>query len=201
MFNYLDAGGVAASRRHALRSVCESCRVSLTNPLWYLAAFLIAIGSAMGAVIVAAGAFDSVRDATVIPVTERAEASGKTLAVYTDVVQPDRDVTCQATGTDNKPVDIPDKGVDIVATNTDGTAWHLIGLLDEGKADLRIACAPKDKRADNAAYGFAAVTGYSTTVNNGHGIEVLGLAAGAGLAAWVYWCRRKERQERSWTTP
>ena len=106
----------------------------LTNPLWYLAAFLLAIGSTMAATAVAARAFDPVRDATVTPVTERVDAAGSTLAIYTDLVQPDRDILCRGRyGQDDRGrIVIPDKDVDITARG-DGTTWHLIALLEDGR--------------------------------------------------------------------
>jgi hypothetical protein len=176
--------------------VCESCCVRLTNPLWYLAAFLLAIGSAMAATAVAASAFDPVRDATVTPVTERVDAQGSTLAIYTDMVQPDRDILCRGRygDKDKGRVQIPDKGVDVAAAG-DGTRWHLIGLLEQGRDGLRIVCTPEDKRVDNAAYGYATVTGYSSRVNNGRGIAYIGIAVAAVLAGWIFWCRRQARRD------
>jgi hypothetical protein len=170
--------------------------VRLTNPLWYLAAFLLAIGSAMAATAVAASAFDSVRDATVTPVTERIDAKGSTLAVYTDLVQPDRDISCRGRygEGDRGRIVIPGKGVDVTAQG-DGTTWHLIGLLERGRDGLRIVCTPTDKRVDNAAYGYATVTGYDSAVNNGKGIASIGAAAGVVLGAWVFWCRRRARRD------
>jgi hypothetical protein len=169
--------------------------VRLTNPLWYLAAFLLAIGSAMAATAVAASAFDPVRDATVTPVAERVDAAGASLAIYTDLVQDDRQISCRGRygEADRGRVVIPDKGIDVTA-HGDGTTWHLIGLLENGRDGLRIVCTPADKRVDNAAYGYATVTGYSTAVNNGKGVAYLGVAAAALLAAWIFWCRRQARQ-------
>lgn len=178
--------------------MCESCCVRLTSPLWYLAAFLLAIGSAMAATAVAASALDPVRDATVTPVTERVDAQGSTLAIYTDLVQADREISCRGRyGQDDRGrVVIPDKGIDVTAQG-DGTTWHLIGLLENGRDGLRIVCTPVDKRVDNAAYGYATVTGYSSTVDNGRGIAYIGVAAAAVFAAWVFWCRRAARRTRT----
>jgi hypothetical protein len=177
--------------------VCESCCVRLTNPLWYLAAFLLAIGSTMAATAVAASALDPVRDATVTPITERVDAKGSTLAIYTDLVQDGREISCRGRyGPDDRGrVVIPDKGIDVTA-HGDGTTWHLIGLLENGRDGLRIVCTPVDKRVDNAAYGYATVTGYASTVNNGRGIAYIGVAVAAAFAAWVFWCRRVARRAR-----
>lgn len=176
--------------------MCESCRVRLTNPLWYLAAFLLAIGSAMAATAVAASAFDPVRDAVVAPVTERVDAAGTTLAIYTDIVQPDRDINCRGRYGDGDKgrIEIPDKGIDVTAQG-DGTRWHLIGLLEKGRDGLRIVCTPADERVDNAIYGYATVTGYGSRVNNGRGIAYIGVAAAVAFAALVFWTRRRARQE------
>lgn len=169
----------------------------LTNPLWYLAAFLLAIGSTMAATAVAARAFDPVRDATVTPVTERVDAAGSTLAIYTDLVQPDRDILCRGRyGQDDRGrVVIPEQDLDITARG-DGTTWHLIALLEDGRDGLRIVCTPRDKRVDNAAYGYATVTGYRSTVNNGQGIAYIGVAVAAVLGGWIFWCRRQVRRDR-----
>lgn len=164
-----------------------------TNPLWYLAAFLLALGGAMIATVVAASAWDPVRDATVTSVTSRIDASGKTLAVFTDIVQTDRDITCRATDRDKKVTEFVDKGIDI-AVDSDGNRWHLLGIIRNGSDGLKITCRPKDRRTDNASYGYAAVTGYDKKVTNGTGIAVLALTAGVGFAAYVFYCRRARRK-------
>jgi hypothetical protein len=176
--------------------------VRLTNPLWYLAAFFLAIGSAMAATAVAASAFDPVRDAVVTPITERVDAGGASLAVYTDIVQTDRNVLCRGRygAHDKGRVVIPNKGVDVTATG-DGTKWHLIALLEDGRDGLRIICTPADKRIDNASYGYATVSGYGTRVNNGRGIAYLGIAAAAVLAGWIFWCRRQARAQARVVAP
>jgi hypothetical protein len=183
--------------RRRQRPVCESCRVRPTNPLWYLAALMIALGTTVIAVVVAASAFSPVRDATVIPVTERVDAKGSTLAIYTDIVQTERDIACRGRYGDKDVgrVEIPGKDVEITAQG-DGTRWTLIALLEDGRDDLRIVCTPGDKRVDNASYGYATVTGYTSTVNNANGIRYLGLLAGGALAAWVFWCRRSARRDK-----
>jgi hypothetical protein len=173
-----------------------------TNPLWYLAALLIALGSTVAGAAVAATAFDPVRDATVTPITERVDAQGSTLAVYTDIVQDDRDIACRGRygAKDAGRVEIPDQGVEITALG-DGTRWTLIGLLPDGRDGLRIVCTPADKRVDNASYGYATVTGYASAARNGKGLSSIGIAAGAVLAGWVFWCRRSARRARRTPPP
>lgn len=171
----------------------ESGTVKPTSPLWYLAAFLFALGSVMLATTVAAGAWDPVREATVSPVTEPANAAGKTLAVFTDIVQPDRDIACRTTGADKKVTEIPGKSLDITVDD-DGNQWHLIGLLREGSDKVSVACAPREKGADSAAYAYATVTGYDSKVNTGKGIAILGCTIGAALAAYTFWTRLQRRR-------
>ena len=168
-----------------------------TNPLWYLAAFLVALGSVMVGTVVAAGAWDPVREVTVTPTTVRVDAAGKSLAVFTDIIQSDRRIVCRATSRDKKDVTrIPDAAIDIKVDN-EGNQWHLIGLLPAGRNGLKVVCAPHDKRVDNASYGYATVTGFESRANNGKGVAVIGCAIGVALAGYVYYCRRQRRQERA----
>jgi hypothetical protein len=174
--------------------VWESDSVKPVNPLWYLVAFLVALGSVMIGTVVAAGAWDPVREVTVSPTTTRAEAQGKTLVVFTDILQPDRGVTCRAIGRDKKPIDIPPAALDITVDN-EGNQWHLIGLLKEGSNGQKVQCTPRDKRIDNASYGWAAVAGMESRANTASGIGSLGVALGAAFAVYVFYCRRQHRKE------
>lgn len=168
--------------------------MKLVNPLWYLAAFLFVLGTVMVGTVVAAGAWDPVREVTVTPTTTRADAQGKTLVVYTDILQPDRDVSCRATGRDKKSKDIPPAALDITVDN-DGNQWHLIGLLREGADDVSVRCTPRDKRADNASYGWATVDGFESRAGAGGDIGKSGAVLGVALAGYVFWCRRQQRKE------
>jgi hypothetical protein len=172
----------------------EGGSVKPVNPLWYLAAFVIALGSAMIGTVVAAGAWDPVREVTVSPTTTRADAQGKTLVAFTDILQPERNVTCRATGPDKKAVEIPPAKLAITVDN-EGNQWHLIGLLDEGADGMKVQCTPRDKRVDNASYGWATVTGFESRGNTADAIGNLGLVLGAGLAGYVFYCRRRHRKE------
>jgi hypothetical protein len=166
------------------------------NPLWYLAAFLLALASVMVGSVVAASAWDPVRDVSVSPTTTRADAQGKSLAVFTDILQTSRDVTCRAIGPDKKAVGIKPPAIDLTVDN-EGNQWHLIGLLPEGTNGLKVRCAPKDKRVDNASYGYATVSGFDSRANAGSGIGWIGAGVAALLAGYVYYCRRKQRLERA----
>ena len=164
------------------------------NPLWYLAAFFFALATVLIGTVVAAGAWDPIREVTVSPTTTRADAQAKTLVVFTDILQPDRGVTCRATGRDKKPIDIPAAALAITVDN-EGNQWHLIGLLTEGTEDMKVHCTPRDRRVDNATYAWATVTGFESRANTGKGIGTSGLVLGAGFAGYVFYCRRRHRKE------
>ena len=164
------------------------------NPLWYLAAFFFALATVLIGTVVAAGAWDPIREVTVSPTTTRADAQAKTLVVFTDILQPDRDVTCRATGRDKQPIDIPPAALAITVDN-EGNQWHLIGLLTEGTEDMKVHCTPRDRRVDNATYAWATVTGFESGANTGKGIGVLGLVLGAVFAGYVFYSRRRHLKE------
>ncbi|MEO6605293.1 MAG: hypothetical protein ABIN55_06740 [Aeromicrobium sp.] len=166
--------------------------MKLTSPLWYLTAFFIALGGAVLAIVVAAGAWDPVREATVTPIGEPVDGTDKSIAVYTDIVQPDRKVTCHAKGPGKKVVTIPAAKLSLTVTN--GTdEWHLIGLLTEGDKDQLITCTPRDRRVDDATYTYAAVSGFASKGNAGKGIAILSTTIGVVLAGFTFYTRRKQR--------
>ncbi len=167
-----------------------------TSPLWYLAAFFIALGGAVIAIIVAASAWDPVREATVTPVGERVDGADRSIAVFTDIVQADRDVTCRATGPGKKVTEIPKAKLALTVTN--GTdEWHLIGMLTEGDKDQLITCAPKDRRVDDATYTYAAVVGFASKANTAKGISILTTAIAVVLAGYTFYTRRQRRGTQS----
>ncbi|MCW2769279.1 MAG: hypothetical protein JWR27_712 [Aeromicrobium sp.] len=167
----------------------------LTNPLWYLVAFLLAVGSAMVAAAVAATAYDTIKTTRVTGLQELADARGKTLAVYTDDYEPERAVTCHAVDRDKVRVEV-DKAVPDIDNRTGGTTWHLLAVLEDGRDGLQVTCSPKSKDIDDgAAYAWSVVDDYEAPSRNGKGIASLGLAAGAGFGAYVFWCRRTARRE------
>lgn len=171
------------------------------SPLWYMAALFIAlIGLTLG-FSVAAGAWDSVRAAAITSPNQPVDANNRSVAVFTDVVQPDRRVTCRATTeADRKakrePTEVPPAALDLVV-NDDGNEWHLIGFIDEGRDGMEIRCTPKDKRTDNATYAVSVVDGFIDRVNRGKGIAYIAVAASAALAIWTFIERRRKRYQES----
>lgn len=185
--------------------MCQSDRVRPVNPLWYLAAFLLVLGGWMAGTVVAAGSWNLVRDATLGAVDERVDAAGGSVAVFTDVLQPERDVTCRATpkaegdqeDDDVEPIDVPAAPDGVLGMRIDraGTDWFLIGFLAEGRDGLAVTCTPRDRAADNATYRVAAVDGVLDRARTGSGVTWLATAAGLALAAWTWWCRRSRNEE------
>jgi hypothetical protein len=159
---------------------------------WYLATFLFALASLMVAAAVASGAWTPVKQATVLSIPTRVDAADKTLAVFTDIVQPDRHVTCTATGPDKTVTKILKPGLAVTVTSG-SEQWHLISLLRDGSDGLKVTCAPRDNRHDDANYGYAAVTGYSSKVNTGKGVAILGVVSSLVVAGYTYYARRRQR--------
>jgi len=168
--------------------------VKPTSPLWYLASLFVALGASVLAIVIAAGAWDPVREATVTPVAERVDATDKSVAVYTDIVQPDRDVTCRATGPGKKVTEIPAAKL-AITVDDGGDQWQLIGMLNEGRKDQLITCTPRDRRVDDATYAYAAVTGFASKANTAKGISILGTALGVALAGYTFYTRRQQRRD------
>ncbi len=174
--------------------MCHSEAVKVTSAFGYLAAVLIVLAGWVGATVVAAGAWDTVRDSTLVPVTQqRADAKGSSVAVFTDIAQPERTVACRGRDLDKQAVAIEPAAID-VPVESDGTEWHLINLLPEGRDGLKVRCAPLDKRVDNATYAFAIVDGFTSRGERGQAIATTGLLAGIALAGWTFICRRNQKK-------
>lgn len=169
-----------------------------TSWLWYLGALVVVMIGVMIATAVGASAWSSVRDATLVNVTTPIDAAGGSVAVFTDVVQPERDVTCTATPAAEKgekkpePVRVEEAPIDLEVTRDDGR-WYLIGFLNDGQDGFTVRCAPADEAPDSAGYRVAAVEGWKERADLGSGIANLGLVLGFGLAGWTFWSRRKNR--------
>lgn len=158
------------------------------------------VGWMVGAAV-AAGAWDSVREAGITSASQPVNANNRSVAVFTDVVQPDRRVTCRATTeADRKakrePTEFPPASLDLVLDD-DGNEWHLIGFMPEGRNDMTIKCTPADKRADNATYAYSVVEGFTTRANAGKGIGWIATGSAAALAIWTFIARRRKRYQET----
>jgi hypothetical protein len=150
---------------------------------------------------VAAGAWDAVRAAPVAAVNKPLDASGQSVAVFTDVLQPERKIACtQITSAERKaekkPMPIPQASLQLVVTD-DGNEWHLIGFEPDGRDDMAIRCTPADKRSDNATYAFSTVDGFTARANTGNGFAIVGTFAGIALAIWTFIARRRRLHQET----
>lgn len=176
--------------------MCHSDAVRPVKTVWYLVAVVLIFGGWMAGVATAGTAWNIVREASLQPTRKPVDAANESVAVFTDVPQPDRDITCTARrgAKDTTPSTIPDATLDLTITR-DGTVWTLIGLLRDGSPDLRVACTPKDKATDPASYSVGVVQGFVDRTRLGTGIGVLSVVVGFLLVGWTWWCRRSLREE------
>ena len=149
----------------------------------------------------AAGAWDAVRAAPVAAVNQPLDASGQSVAVFTDVVQPERKVACSQITTaerkaEKKPQPVPQASLELVV-NDDGNEWHLIGFEPDGRDDMAIRCTPADKRSDNATYAYSTVDGFTARANTGNGLAIVGTFAGIALAIWTFIARRRRLHQET----
>ena len=155
---------------------------------------MLALTGWVVATVVAAGAWDAVRDAPVAVVDKPLDAGGQSVAVFTDVLQPERKVACEhTTAADRKaekePRRIPDASLELVVTD-EGNEWHMIGFEPDGRNDMAIRCRPANKGSDNATYAFSTVDGFTSRANTGNGIAIISTALAIGLAIWTFIARR-----------
>ncbi len=149
----------------------------------------------------AAGAWDAVRAAPVAAVNKPLDASGQSVAVFTDVLQPERKVACTQTTAaerkaEKKPKPIPQASLELVVLD-DGNEWHLVGFEPDGRDDMAIRCTPADKRSDNATYAYSTVDGFTARANTGNGLAIVGTFAGIALAIWTFIARRRRLHQET----
>ncbi|GAA3539815.1 hypothetical protein AFL01nite_25770 [Aeromicrobium flavum] len=153
--------------------------MELTRRRWYLVAALIAALAWVAGTAFAASAWDPLRSAEVVPIGQPIKATGDDLAVLTDLPQAERAITCVARS-GKKRLRVPAATVDIVV-DSDGSRWHLIGVLPDAPDQTKVVCKPKDDQTDTARYGTALVD-LSSRVGTGQAIAWAGFIAGLGLA-------------------
>lgn len=154
--------------------------MELTRRRWYLVAALVAVLAWVAGTAFAASAWQPLREATVVPVGQPIQTNGKDeLAVLTDLPQDDREIRCVAR-VGKKRVEIPRATVDAVV-DSDGSRWHLLGVLPNAPDESRVVCRPTDDQTDTARYGTALVD-LSSREGGGRLIAWGGLVAGLALA-------------------
>lgn len=170
-----------------------------TSPIWYLVALLLVLGGWVAAAAIAATAWDDLKQATVAEIDpgKKIAVTDNGVAFFTDIQQ-ERDVSC--TSKPAKDLVIKQRPLDIEAQG-DGRTWHLLSVTKDAKpGSYSVSCAPDDKGADTANYGYAELPDFrSATIGNGVGS--MATLAAAILAGWTYWGRRTERKLLSYESP
>jgi hypothetical protein len=160
-----------------------------------MTALFIALIGLIAGFSVAAGAWDRVEHTGITSASGPVDAAGQSVAVFTDVKQPERRVSCEAT-VRKASTPVPPASLALVV-NDDGNEWYLIGFIEDGRDGMEIRCAPRDKRPDNATYAYSVVDGFNDRANTGKGIAYLALSAGTGLAIWTFIARRRRSHEET----
>jgi len=162
------------------------------SPTWYLAALALPLAGWIVGVAVAGGAWNAVRDAPITSANQALQAKGESIAVFTDVVQTDRRITCSMVDVvrDATPESMPAAPI-ALTVNDDGETWNLVAFEPEGRDNVTVSCAPKDGRVDNAQYAYATVDGFVERARAGNFVILGGLFGGIVLAGIVFVKRRR----------
>lgn len=165
------------------------------SPLWYLAALALALASWIIGVAVAGGAWDAVRNAPITSANQALQAKGESIAVFTDVVQAERRITCSMVDVvrDAEPDPIPAAPIALTVED-DGATWNLVAFEPEGRDNVTVSCAPADKGVDNAQYAYAAVDGFLERARAGNIVILGGFLGGIILTILVFMRRRRVMQ-------
>jgi hypothetical protein len=147
----------------------------------------------MVGVAVAGSAWDTVRDTPISSANQALQAKGESIAVFTDVVQNDRHITCSMVDVvrDAKPDPMSPAPIALTVED-DGTTWNLVAFEPDGRDNVTVSCAPKDKQVDNAQYAYAVVNGYFK--RQLIGLLILGgITVAAAAIAIVVFVKRRRR--------
>lgn len=168
-----------------------------TSPLWYLAALSLTMVGFMVGVGVSGTAWNLVRASPISSANSALQAEGASIAVFTDVVQADRRITCAMTNvaTDAAPETIPPATIPLTVED-DGTTWNLVAFQREGRDGVIVKCTPRDRSVDNAQYAFATVTGFTQRLWTGTAIVGACFVASLAIAGVVFVRRRRELRAR-----
>jgi len=163
------------------------------SPAWYLVALAVFAIGWNGGVWWAGKAWDLVREAPITSANQALQAEGKSIAVFTDVVQADRQIICamsdvvrEAPPQRMDPAPIP------LTVEDDGATWTLIAFEHAGRDNVTVACAPKDKQVDNAQYAYATIEGYNTRLWTGNIVSMASIILAFAVGIATYRIRRRQ---------
>jgi hypothetical protein len=163
------------------------------SPAWYLLALAVFAIGWNGGVWWAGSAWDQVREARITSANQALQAEGASIAVFTDVVQPGRTITCvlvdvvrQARPQPMGPAPIP------LTVDDDGITWQLVAFENDGRDNVTVKCAPDDKQVDNAQYAYATVDGYNTRLWTGNIVSIASIVVAVAVGVVVFRIRRRQ---------
>jgi len=163
------------------------------SPAWYLLALAVFAIGWNGGVWWAGSAWDQVREARITSANQALQAEGASIAVFTDVVQPDRRITCamvdvvrEARPQPMGPAPIP------LTVEDDGVTWQLVAFERNGRDNVTVTCAPADKQVDNAQYAYATVNGYDTRLWTGNIVSMAAIVLAFAIGVVVFRIRRRQ---------
>ncbi len=166
------------------------------SSLFYLLALLLCLGGWVAGFAIAAGDWSQLDDAKVSAIDQTKAGNGVLsskpgrIAIFTDTVQPKRQVTCRAvaggTAYEAKPAKIE------LEVTSGGVDWHLLAVTAQvaNPRASHIVCTPRDRMVDKAAYGVAPAPDFHRA-NIGNGVGSVATLAAVILSLWTYLRRRR----------
>jgi hypothetical protein len=164
-----------------------------TSPAWYLVALAVFAIGWNGGVWWASTAWDQVREAQITSANQALQAEGKSIAVFTDVVQANRQITCVMSDVvrEARPQPIDPAAIPLTVED-DGATWTLIAYEHDGRNNVTVACAPKDRQVDNAQYAYATIDGYNTRLWTGNIVSMASIVVALAVGIMIYRIRRRQ---------
>ena len=165
----------------------------VASPAWYLVALAVFAIGWNGGVWWAGQAWDMVREAPITSANEALQAEGESIAVFTDVVQANRRITFSMSSVvrEARPQPIAPAPIPLTVED-DGATWTLIAFEHEGRDNVTISCAPKDKQVDNAQYAYATIDGYNSRLWTGNIISMAAIVLALAVGIVVFRIRRRQ---------
>ncbi len=164
-----------------------------TGPAWYLVALAVFAIGWNGGVWWAGQAWDLVREAPITSANQALQADGESIAVFTDVVQVNRQITCSMSSVvrEARPQAIAPAPIPLTVED-DGATWTLIAFENEGRDNVTVSCAPKDKQVDNAQYAYATIDGYNARLWTGNIVSIAAIVLALAIGFAIFRIRRRQ---------
>lgn len=164
-----------------------------TSPAWYLVALAVFAIGWNGGVWWAGTAWDRVREAPITSANQALQAEGKSIAVFTDVMQANRRIICAMSDVvrEARPEPIDPAPIPLTVED-DGATWTLIAFEHDGRNNVTIGCAPKDRQGDNAQYAYATIDGFNTRLWTGNIVSIASIVVALAVGIAIFRIRRRQ---------